>query len=224
MGGVHGGRYLRKLADRSLNQLGEEGHKQREFKEILFGLGHAPVYIHYIAGGLEHEEGNAHRQTQGQKRQEGAFGHSLKGCDQNDFANCQQRKVEHKGKNHKDPVTLLYFCFVCLSLITGHGLLVCGKVGILLVQPQSDEVGCQVGGDCGKQNENQAFDTGKCVKSIAGSQQKDPLRLLRYQIIDNKQHSQTSQKAEGCELHSSLSVKISLPSNAPQGRTVPWRS
>ena len=50
-----------------LHQLWEERHEQRKLKEVLLRLTGAPVHIHHIAHGLEHIEGDAHGQSQGQK-------------------------------------------------------------------------------------------------------------------------------------------------------------
>ncbi len=185
--------------DRSLNQLGEIGDEQSQLGKIPLRGAFAPVHIDDIAHGLEHIEGDAQGQPQGQEGDTPGLGGAVQRLYQAGLAEEKHGKVYPQAGGQPPAVHLLDPGAPRLHGLGGIRIL--GQFQAMAVSVHNP--GGHIGGRHGQRQENQVFHPGAQVEDAPRSQQQNPLPAPRDEIVDDQQCRGEKQKADRCKLHDS---------------------
>ena len=165
--------------NRALNELGEEGDKQRKLCGILFRGIFAVGYVDQVAHRLEGVKRDAQRQKQPQRRTAQHFQHGRGVLDQG-----QHAEVEQQHRPEDDALTLLGLGLERL-FAGGVKLGLAGfEFGLAFFADAANRQRACPCGQGGQQHEGQRAHAAPGIVKIADQQQKHPFEAAGRQIVD----------------------------------------
>ena len=188
---------LIKARNRSLNQLGEEGHKQRKARRILFRGVFAVVYVDEVAHRLERVKADAQRQKQIERRGGLARQRRAPGKQRTHvFQHRQNAEVEQQHGEEQRALTGTRFGLVRLFLRGVQLGFMLAQIGLALFADPADEQRTRPCAQRGRQNIGQRRQSAVGVIAVADQQKQNPPQAQRADVI---QRSAQKGERDQCE-------------------------